>query len=377
MSALRTTRLIVAGALLAATGAQAQTRPVVAGGAYFETYSFGDAAAVGMETVSLVTLPFAASTSLEDGRVDVSLSGSFARASVSGESGDASVSGLTDVAVRASTKVLNDGVTLLGTVFLPTGNATHDAQEAVAAGALASDLLPFRISNLGAGGGLDLSALGAVPVQGWALGARVGVRLSGEFEPLEGARTPLGEAFSYQPGNQFYTRIAADRNLGASEKVSLSLTWQTFAEDQVAGTNLFRSGNRIHALASYGFPSFGGSSVLAYGGVLHRSAGEFVQVTPLTAPSSQNLLLLGANARVARGDRVWLPGVDLRLLNTDDGTGQGFTLGLGGSVEMPLAASTLVPTARLRFGSVTANEGASSSFWGLELGAALRHRLDG
>jgi hypothetical protein len=360
------TAAVVCPALLLAPAAAAQAPAWSAGsGAYFERYGFGDDAATGLRSVSLLTVPFGAALRPVSW-LNVDLSGAFATATaVRSDDSESSISGLTDTALQLSVPVLENRVVVAAAFIAPTGKSTYSQDEAQVAGIIAADLLPFRISNWGSGGGIDLSSSVAASTGSVNVAARVGYQLSREFDLLE-----EGE-FRYQPGNQLYVRVGADRSIGDS-RAAAQVTVYRFGEDALNSQNLYQSGNRIQGLLSYAAPLGRRGRAQAYAGAQHRQRGVFLDGSADTP--SQTLLLLGAGVRQPLGAGILVPSADLRLLRSADGLNQGFIGGVGTAYELPLAGgtTTLLPTARVRFGNLLISDGVESGITGVELGAALR-----
>jgi hypothetical protein len=371
---------LLALAAVLPTAAAAQGPGWLAGaGVSYETYHFGDAQTAGVESLSLLTIPLAAQVQV--GRVvSVGLDGNYARGSLTDAAGATStLSGFTDSELTLSVPIVRGGtaVTFTGMAILPTGKSTQTAAEATVAGAMAAELLPFRITNWGSGGGAALAASVAQRFGEMGLGASVGYRATSEFEPLD------GESFGYRPGNELRVRVAADRTIGESRKASLALTMFRYGNDRFDGQNLFQSGTRLQALASYAFPVGYGNSAVLYAGALHRSAGSVLTTFPggsvdPNAPS-QTLLLFGGGARAPSRLGVLVPSTDLRLFRREDGIGQGYLFGLGLGLELPLAraadgtpAVTLIPSLKGRLGNLMMAEDASTGVTGAELGLTLR-----
>lgn len=350
----------------------------VGGGIVLESYTFDEPANTGFEKLTLMTLPFQASIDLTDD-LNVSVAGAFAEGEMTLEDESTqTISGLTDTSIRASYTLGQDRVVLSGAVFLPTGKVNLTEEEALVAGAIAYDLLPTRITNWGTGGGGDVSIAFALPAGAVSFGARVGYRLVAEYEPYDEGFQPLGDigggdVFVYDPGDQFYIRAALDANLSAASKFTLSGTYQSFSDDATEGTNIFRSGDRMQGMASLIFPAGAGGSAWLYGGVLHRSEGEFLELVEGDVRASQNVFFGGAGARLLIGGVGVIPVVEARGLKADDSLGQGWTIGAGGSLEIPLGdGPVLVPTGKARFGRVLVSDIVESDFTGFEIGASLR-----
>ncbi|MGH7469485.1 MAG: hypothetical protein ACRENP_16155 [Longimicrobiales bacterium] len=331
----------------------------VGAGASFEGFVFDNRKAVGMHGVALATAPFAARYT---GPVIVEVAGSYAHGLLVSPTGDLStVTGLTDTSIMLSVPLANERISLTGTAFLPTGNASQTIQEAAVAGVIAADLLPFRISNWGTGGGFDLSASVAVPVGGFGIGARVGYSAAREFEPLAGP-----EVFSYQPGNQTYVRVAVDHSIGATSKASLSATMQRFSDDAFDGENLYRSGDRLEVLAALDLGAGNSGNASLYAGVMHRSQSAFLDGSEDFA--AQDLIVAGAGLRLPFGNSAFLPSTDLRVFRREDGVGQGYLVGVGASFEL----GAFIPTIRGRVGNLVVNDQSRSRLYGGEVGLAVR-----
>lgn len=347
--------------MLPAAPAAGQFAPETAVGAFFETYSFTESQQMDIDRLTLLSLPFGVGVPLGR-RVALNISGAWARGELSRPGGQtAEISGLTDTDVRLSAVLGRDVVTVTAILQLPTGVAELDDAEADAAGMFAADVLPFHVTNWGAGGGLGLSTAFARPVGEYAVGLSVGYVVAREFEPQS-----AGPA--YRPGDQLHVRAAIDRTFGTSSKGALVLTWQRFGEDQLDSQNLFQTGNRLQALASWAFAAGASGTAIAYAGYLHRADGSYVADNTLVP--SRGLMFAGAGARLPAGSTILQPSLDLRLQTGDAATG--YTVGVGGAVELPLGRIRLLPTARGRFGSVQLENGLDSGFTGAELGVAIR-----
>jgi hypothetical protein len=273
------------------------------------------------------------------------------------------MSGPTDTQVSLGFAIVPERLSIAIVALAPTGNSEQDAEEAEVAGAIAADLIPFRISNWGSGGGL-----GVTTTISHSFG-RVGAGISGAY--LVGREFDLLEAqeFAYRPGDQLVIRGALDASVGNAGKLGLQLTLQQAKEDQVNGSNLYRPGRRYQAIGSYQF-AMGRSSGVVYGGAMHRARGTFLLETGSDAPS-QDLILVGGGLRIALGGVVFAPSGDVRVQRRSDGTDQGWSAGVGGSLEFG-SNVRLVPTGRARFGNVLVREGTESGFSGFDAGLTLR-----
>lgn len=356
------------GKALVAQTPSSQAPIHVRAGATFEAYSFGDEEAVGLRSLSLFSLPLAAAAPLGN-QAMVEVRSAFARGSLETVGGETvEVSGLTDTEVRLGFRIPGSVTLQLQAIgVLPTGNSSHTTEEAVVAGAIASDLLPFRVSNWGAGGGA-----GALVGVNRAFGATaVGVSASyltgREFEPL------AGEAFQYRPGNHLRVRGAVDHDVAGGGRVTASLTVDRYSEDLFEETNLYQAGDRIQTVVSYSFRQGRTGSGVVYGGLFHRSEGTALLDAAPDIPSQQ-LILAGTGLRRATGVGVLVPTADVRVYRTADGVGQGWLPGAGLGLELAAGSWTVVPTVRGRYGRIVVREGSESPITGLEVSLTARPR---
>lgn len=127
-------------------------------GVALESYRFAEPAQAGIESLTLLSVPFGARAPLF-GRATVEATGAWARGRlVRADGTDATIAGPTDTELRVRVPFGRDAATLHGVLVLPTGVERLGEAEAAVAGAIAADLLPFRISHWGAGGGAGLGA---------------------------------------------------------------------------------------------------------------------------------------------------------------------------------------------------------------------------
>ena len=352
-------------AAVAPSGVDAQTASRVGVGGAFESYTFAEPAQAGLEKITLMTLPFSGRFPLGQ-RANLMVVGAFASGKVTAADGaESELSGPTDIQVGVDMALIPDLLTLSVMASAPTGPSSHDAQQALVAGVVAGDLLPFRVSSWGSGGGIGMQMAATKRFEGFGAGLSVGYRQAGEFEPVD------GEAFSYRPGNEIQARLALDTEMGRNGKGSLVVGFQRFGDDTVDDTNLFRSGNRIEVLGTYAFPMGYRGSAALYGGVLHRANGAYLDPTVPESPS-QDLVLLGGILRRGLGKGFLTPRVDVRVFRSQDGVGQGYGAGVGAAYEVRSGTVTFAPFATGRMGRVTVREGAESGITGFEAGLTLR-----
>jgi hypothetical protein len=366
MTALVRSAAISALALLVGQApAGAQSRWAAGTGARYETYSFGSPEEIDLRRVSLFTLPLGFEFPLIR-QLDVRVATAYAHGEMTrGNRREYTISGMTDTEVRLTLGLSSDRLRLSAIALVPTGKQELTAAEMDVAGVIASDLLPFAISNWGTGGGIGLSAAAATP-----LGENTGIALSGGFVVAQEYEPVADEDFVYRPGSQLHVRAALDQNVGGAGKASLQFTFQHFAADQTAGANIYQTGDRLQVVGSYAF-SFGPlGSAIAYAGYLHRASGEYTSIVRVTP--AQDLFYGGLGFRLPVGRIVFVPTADVRLLGTETETDQGYTMSIGTGAELPIGAARLVPHVRGRFGSLSIRDGISRAFTGIDAGMSLR-----
>jgi hypothetical protein len=262
---------------------------------------------------------------------------------------------------------------------LPTGNSTHNGEEAVVASVLAMDLLGFREATWGTGAQITSSLATAMRAGGWGIGISGAYAVNNEFEPSSEVE------LRYQPGNEARVRIGLDRNIGTNT-FTAGATIMTFAEDQADGRNLFQAGNRIRFDVSYAFRAGGGVWTL-YAADLWREhgdlnlpfvndAGDIVGDTIITTPS-QNLIAGGMIGAVALGSKTFRPQVDFKMQarqeagGTDEGSG--WLMSVGGDLPLRLFGSwDFFPKAQVIIGGVKDATGVSKKITGAEFSGTVR-----
>jgi hypothetical protein len=358
----------LAAVVTAAAASPAAAQSMLAAGGAFESYTFADPTAAGVERISLATTPFVARLGLGR-RMTAEVVSHYARASlVRADGSEATLSGPTDTDVRLSVRV-TEALTLTGAFAVPTGNATHSLEEAEIAGIVAADLLPFRVSNWGSGGGGRIQAALAMPVGQFGVGLVAGYGVAREFEPL------LDDQRAYLPGNELSVRLAVDRTFARSSKLALQFGMHRFDEDALDGQNLYRSGNRYEGMGSFSFAAGRTSSGVVYAGVLRRESGTLLlETSPTTGQTAaQDLILVGTGFRVRAGrSTTLLPALDGRVFRSEDGVGQGYTLGLGLGAELGAGSFRFVPSARARFGRLVVRDDVESGLRGFEAAITVR-----
>ncbi len=333
-------------------------------GATFQVFAFSEEERTGIRSISLLSVPLAGRVALAD-RLRFEVHSHWAQGWVERADGsETTIEGPTDTQLRASIDLIPRMLTVTGFTLLPTGVDAHSAEELELAGAMASDLLPFRISHWSAGGGSGAAVTFLRSFGRTGLGADVGFMLPGEFD--------LGDEVvgGFRPGEEFRASAVLDRLVGPAGKLTLRVDGRFFGDSELEGENVFRSGDRIGATGSYSFPVGPGASAMIYGGYRHRTEGVFLM--DLEDRPSQGVALAGGALRTPGLGGVLTPSVAVRALRRDDGLSQGYGVGLGAGGEWGTGWTTVLPSLRVHFGSVQVTDEASSGFVGADLSLQIR-----
>lgn len=344
----------------------------------FQGLSFDEA--LGIEVANLLLIPIAYRFSVNE-KFSADFYAAWAEGRVERENETFVLNGAVDTRVRLSYQASPWAVLTVGAA-LPTGNATHNTEEAVVASVLSSDILGFNEATWGTGFAITTGVATVHRIGSWGFGIGASYRLADDFEPS------ADTAFSYSPGNESRVRLALDRNVGESGKFTGGVTFQTFQSDQLDGRNLFQAGDRVRVDASYAFRA-GSSTWNAFVANLWRTDGDLslqliddtgaILGDSILSAGWQNLFMVGIGGAVPVGSTVYMhPMVDLRIQDrNDDGFDSGSGWILRGGVDLPLRLFTafdFFPRIRGLFGQLTAEGGESHGFWGIETGATIRFR---
>lgn len=365
---------LLAVSALVATPAPSTAQGVTLGtGVDYLGYSFEDG--LGAEAAQLLLVPVAMRVPV-GGSLSLDLFSAWAEGRVERSGSTLTLSGPIDTNVKASWRPTPWATTAV-TVNVPTGDGTHDDQEAIVASVLSTDLLGFREATWGTGLAVTSSLGLAGQAGGFGMGVAAAYAVRGEFEPNEDV------SLTYRPGNESRIRVGFDRNFGNST-LTFGGTFINFQEDRVTDDvvtdqNLFRAGNRYRFDVSYAFRAGAGVWTF-YGADLIRENGDMrVDVTDSTfvQTASQNLIVGGVIGTMALGGGyVFRPHVDVRyqMREEADGNeaGSGWITAVGGDVPVRLLGSEFFPKARVYFGAIQSLTGEDVSLLGMELKGTFR-----
>ena len=279
------------------------------------------------------------------------------------------VSGPTDLQVRGVYQVIPDRVVLTLAANLPTGKTKMSWDELRAAGAVASELIPFPVTSFGTGANMTTGLAVAVPVAGWAVGVAGAYRLSGAYT----LQATIDS--SYKPGSELRFRVGADRVVGQG-RVSLGFTYSSFSQDEFGGANIFQPGQRYIWQASWSVP-VGNLGLSLYFWDLYRTSGT--KLLGNFPTEKQNVLTAGLAASVQMGRSVLRPQIEFRkhTAGIDRLEAAGQLLSFSARLSLPLSeALSLTPAVRFDTGNVVNEvDGAAYRFTGLGLSVGIRATL--
>ncbi len=346
----------------------------------FQSYSFDEGLGAKVATLNMVPLAYSVPIG---GRLGLDFYGAYADGRVERGGTTYLLQGMVDTRVRAIFQA-SPWAILTASVNLPTGNATHDEEEAVVASVLSTDVLGFREATWGTGGAVTTGFATAMEAGTWSLGLGASYRLSQGFEPT------YGSSLTYEPGNEIRVRLGLDRNVGEGGKFTTGVTYQNFSEDQFetsAGDmrNLFQAGSRIRGDMSYAFRS-GRSTWALYGVDIWREKGDaFLDLVDsqgtvvgdtTVVVGSQNLVVVGLNGSALLGSLRVRPALDFRYQMREEDIGEGWLAGAGLDIPLRLFGSfDAFPRGRFSWGQLKASDGETRSLWGVEVGLMLRWQI--
>lgn len=143
----------------------------------------------------------------------------------------ATLSGVSDVRLRATGRLLDESLLLTAGANLPTGRTKLDAEELTAVRAIAAPALGLMAPPVGQGPSGTLGVLLARPVGAWAVAGGVSYELRGEFAPVA-ALVAGAPSLDFRPGDVIHASLGADRLVGR-HRLSAAFSADVFAQDRL------------------------------------------------------------------------------------------------------------------------------------------------
>lgn len=286
-------------ALCALPGAAHGQRLELRTAVLFERYTFD--AGLGFSEVSEATVPVTATLRFGD-RADLTLSTGYVRVSVAPTTGadaaETELSGILDTEARLGISVVPGHLMMLLTGTVPTGLGAIAVDDVEALRVLATDVVGFAASSLGAGGSIGGGLVAAIPVGRMALG------IAGRYsQPLSYAPV-VGLPAELRPGAEIRVRAGLEGALAQRTYVRVTGLFARRARDEFDGVPGSGVGNRVGGYLSLD-QGVGGATLTVYGFDLYRSAPRLEQTAIGTAvfPKS-NVVGGGAQLAFAPGPRT-------------------------------------------------------------------------
>jgi hypothetical protein len=284
------------------------------------------------------------------------------KSTVSGQTRESKISGLTDTQLRATLPLGTDRVLLTAGLNIPTGKSTADTSEQMAAALIGNDFLVFPISSLGTGFGGTGGVAVATPMGQWNLGAGVSVRTGMPFDPYEDG---AGNKLRYTPGTEMRARVGVDHPFGTGS-VAVGFTYSKFSDDQFQ-TSIYNTGDRI-LTQGHVSNSIGSGDYVVSAWNLFRGSGTLADGSA-TGKESITDLNLAYGRRMGAG-RIE-PGVGVRAW-TQEGLPSSMQSTVSLRYEIPIGRMALTPMAGYTVGSMGANATESASLSGYRAQLTLR-----
>ncbi len=336
-------------------------------------------AGLGVDAVQLFMVPVAVRLPVTDA-LTLDIFSAWADGRVKRGTTEFRLSGPVDTNVKASYQAMPWALVSIG-ANIPTGNSTHDGEEAIVASALSTDLLGFREATWGTGFALTSSVATAVRAGGFGLGIAGAYAMRGEFEPSSDVDV------MYKPGSEARVRVGLDRNFG-NATLTAGATFINYSADQADRVNLFQAGNRLRFDASLAFRAGAGVWTI-YGADLIRENGDLtldvvddlgvlLDTTVTIVTAKQNLIVGGIIGTVGLGGGfVFRPHVDFRYQTREEAdgneAGSGWILAAGGDIPLRIFGGyEFFPKARVFFGSIQDGMGSGVSLLGMEFRGTMR-----
>ena len=372
--------LSVMGSLVAPSPAAAQANARSLGiSGVFQGYDFDDG--LGVDAAQLVMIPVALRVPVGE-KFSAELFSAWAEGRVKRDGRVSVLNGLVDTRLHFGYRA-SPWAIVTASVNLPTGNVTHESEEAIVASVLSSDILGFRESNWGTGAYVTSGIATAHRVGEWGVGLGLSYRAADEFEPRSDT------TLAYSPGNEFRVRLALDRNVGETGKLTTGVTFQKFGSDEFGGRNLFQSGNRMRVDMAYSFRA--GSTTWSLSAAdVYRAEGDLsLQILnssgaavgdSLVATETQNLLFASLKGAIPIGSTVYIrPVFDFRYqsLGTPAGAvdvGGNWIAGAGFDLPLRIMAFDVFPRIKVNMGRLKAADGTAQGLIGLEASGTVRFR---
>jgi hypothetical protein len=208
---------------------------------------------------------------------------------------DQDLRGALDTEIRLGWHVVPRRVIAFVTGVLPTGTQTVTEDQLTILGALASDVIGFRVPIPGSGGGAGGGFGAAFPLSAsWSAGIGGSVRVPFAYQPLSSVADEI------KPGTDVRVRIGVEGSLARRTYLRVASMFARQGEYKVADTGRSAVGNRIMGHLSLN-QGIGTGALTVYAFDVFRSSAEVVGASVLPRG---NLLGAGARYELPLGARI-------------------------------------------------------------------------
>lgn len=356
-------------------GAGASYESITFGGSGLAQTAFGGLDSTRITRVRQFTFPITAAMPLGAGwRLDVTTlysSGTvtYTDPSAGNATRTATLSGVSDVRVRATGRVVGDGLIVTLGANAPTGRTSLNTVEFSSLRILSSPALGMGSTPVGSGPSGTVGVVLPQQVGDWSMAYGMSYEFRGRYQPIAALSAGSSSA-DFTPGGVVRASVSGDRTVGP-HRLSIAMATDVFTEDKLKSESSAdtsgKGGGRSVATVRLG-PVFSADAqlqiaaprvreLLAYtsyrwrapfardGKTVERSSGQYVE----SGVRSAWPLAPGRDFMVS-GDVRWQSGLGIDLgLPTAGVTSGGATLGL--SLRRGLAA--VQPYVRVQAGSLT------------------------
>ena len=203
----------------------------------FQSWQLGDAVPVDslrIKSATQMSLPFLLQHTLGS-RWRASASGAVFSSRITSEgsvSGTRELTGITDVRLRASGRIIGDFLQLTLGLNVPTGGSGLSNTENEVVRVTAAPALGAQVGVPGAGFGGTAGLIAARTAGPWALALGAAVEQRGTYSPIEAVIAGRNARTELVPGSTVHVSIGADRLLGEN-RLTIGLLGDVYASDEV------------------------------------------------------------------------------------------------------------------------------------------------
>ncbi len=224
--------------LVQAPALHGQSTHTVVASPTVQSWQFNDAVpldAMTVKSATQISLPFLIERGLGT-RWRASASGAVFSSSITTDSARSgttrSLSGLTDVRLRATGRLIGDALQLTVGVNVPTGATGLSVIENTVLRVIAAPALGAQVAVPGTGLGGTVGLLSAHTVGPWALALGASVEKRGTYSPVEATIAGRSASTELAPGGTAHLSLGADRLLGAN-RLTVGVVGDLYGTDEI------------------------------------------------------------------------------------------------------------------------------------------------